>query len=61
MSELYKLVKTDKTFDVVEFQTEQVVFSHKDRQASHTKYRFLKGGGGFNGRTPAFFLTKGKE
>ena len=53
----YKVVKTpNKTFQVVELTTKKVLYELNDHEEARQKYRFLKGGGGFAGETPAFFF-----
>lgn len=55
----YKLYKNKEngSFEIIELKTNHVIFRNKDYVASHEKYRFLQGGGGFDSWTPKFLIN----
>lgn len=57
---MYKLRKNHDImeFEVLEIETDQVVFSSCNYDVASKKYRFLNSGGAFNGFTPSFLLKK---
>lgn len=57
MTTLYECRQKDKTtWDVVENQTQQVVYRSNDRNAAFKKSKFWNRGGGFFGWTPYFIV-----
>lgn len=50
---------SDKLYEVVETPTEQVIDSFESHDEARKFSRHLNLGGGFDGWTPAFCLTKG--
>ncbi len=56
---MYKVSKNKETnlFEVLEIETNQIVFKSKNYAEASLKYRFFNRGGFFNGLTPTFFLN----
>lgn len=48
----------DFVWSVIETQTNQIIQSYVFEEEAEDHARFLNSGGGFNGITPAFMLTK---
>lgn len=57
----YKIIKVDDQYSVLETTTDQIVFSHKDREESKKAMRHMNLGGGFDGFTPSFMIKKIKN
>ena len=57
---MYKVVKNGTDFSVVETATEQTIKTLDSHEKAHALYRKLKGGRGFQGNTPSFFLKEFK-
>lgn len=57
---MYKVVKVGSEFSVVETATNQVIKILPSHEKAHILYRKLKGGHGFQGNTPPFFLKEFK-
>lgn len=55
---MYKLMKVDGKFLVIETSTEQIIKSFDTHEDAHSFYRKMKNGAGFQGNTPPFFLVK---
>lgn len=57
---MYKVTKVDGEFLVIETANDQVLMSCSSHEEAHAFYRKLKGGRGFQGNTPPFFLKRFK-
>lgn len=57
----YRVVKNDDMWEIIETQTNQIIRSFKDEEKAKKLNRHLKGGGGFNGWTPSFFLLSNRN
>jgi hypothetical protein len=56
---MYKIKKNEAgEFDLIELATENLIDSFKEHSVARKMYNAFKGGRGFNGWTPAFFLIK---
>lgn len=53
---MYKVTKVGSEFLVTEVLTDQTIKTLSSHEEAHTLYRKLKGGCGFQGNTPPFFL-----
>ncbi len=55
----YKIQKTETNqFEVIELNTNKKIFESYVHDQAYNVYRFLKGGGGFDGFTPDFISKK---
>lgn len=56
----YKLSKnkTSNLFEVLELNTQKIIFVAENHSKASKIYRNLSKGGGFNGNTPDFFIYK---
>ena len=58
---MYKVIKTDKIFELLEIKTEHVLQKARTHKEIFKAYRFFKEGGGFSGWTPQFILQDKTE
>jgi hypothetical protein len=57
----YSIKMVNKEYTIIEKSTKNVVFTTTSKRNAHKKLAFYNMGGGFDGWTPSFFLTKMPE
>lgn len=54
----YKVIKTDMVYQILETETNQIIYEGTDEKRAKATAKKLNLGGGFNGVTPNFFTKK---